>query len=330
MHIMDKPIFDDPLDLINQTKKKSNNLFNKKNAGFKLTKKDIVFYIITYTLFTVFTLICIFPFWYLFINTISNNELVQSGDIILIPRGIHLRNYVQVFQLKGLWQAFMISIGRTVIGTILTVLASAFVGYLVTKQEMWGRRFWYRFIIITMFFNAGLIPWYMTMYNLKLTNNFLAYIIPVIVSPFYIILVKTFIESIPASMEEAAIMDGAGYMKRFFSIILPLSMPILATVAIFSAVSQWNSFIDTMFLMTDENLFTLQYVLQQYLKQADYLSRILRAGGSDMSGVDISKLINPRVVQMTVTMVVVLPILIVYPIFQRYFIKGLMLGAVKG
>jgi len=302
----------------------------KKPSGFKLTKKDIVFYIVVYSIFTIFTLICIYPFWYLFINTISSNDLVRTGDIIFMPQGIHLKNYIQVFQLKGLWQAFMISIGRTVIGTFLTVFASAFVGYLVTKQEMWGRKFWYRFIIITMFFNAGIIPWYMTMFNLKLTNNFLAYIVPCIVSPFFILLVKTFIESIPPAMEEAAIMDGAGYMRRFFSIILPLSIPILATVAIFSAVSQWNSFIDTMFLMTDEKLFTLQYVLQQYLKQADFLARIIRTGASGMSGVDVTKLINPRVVQMTVTMVVVLPILIVYPLFQRYFIKGLMLGAIKG
>ena len=327
---MDKPFYDTQPDYLSQAKKTQAGRVIRKSRGFKLSRKDIIFYIIAYSLFLIFTLLCIFPFWYLFINTISNNDLVKSGDIIFFPRGIHLENYIQVFQLKGLWQAFMISIGRTVIGTFLTVFASAFVGYLVTKQEMWGRKFWYRFILVIMFFNAGIIPWYMTMYNLRLTNNFLAYIIPWIVSPFYIILVKTFIESIPDALEEAAIIDGAGYLRRFFSLILPLSVPILATVAIFSAVTQWNSFIDTMFLMTDEKLFTLQYVLQQYLKQADYLAKIIRAGAGGLSGVDVSKLINPRVVQMTVTMVVVLPILIVYPLFQRYFIKGLMLGAIKG
>ena len=301
----------------------------KKLNRLDLSISDITFYVIAYALFLIFTLICIFPFWYLFINTISDNNLVKSGDIILLPKGFHLKNYVNVFKLKGLWQAFIVSLGRTSIGTFLTVIASAFVGYLFTKNEMWGKKFWYRFLIITMFFNAGIIPWYMTMYNLRLTNNFLAYILPFIVSPFYIILVKTFIESIPTALEEAALVDGAGYIKRFIYIIFPLCMPILATVAIFSAVTQWNSFIDTMFLMTDETLFTLQFVLQRYLKEADYLAQIMRAGSS-MSGIDVSKLVNPRVIQMTVTMVVVLPILVVYPIFQRYFIKGIMIGAIKG
>jgi putative aldouronate transport system permease protein len=169
----------------------------------------------------------------------------------------------------------------------------------------------------------------MTMFNLKLTNNFLAYLLPFIVSPFYIILVKTYIESIPVSLEEAAIVDGAGYVKRFILIILPLSLPILATVAIFSAVTQWNSFIDTLFLMTRESLYTLQFVLQRYLREADYLAQIMRSGSS-LAGVDMAKMINPRVVQMTVTMVVVAPILIIYPLFQRYFIKGIMMGAIKG
>jgi putative aldouronate transport system permease protein len=301
----------------------------KIKHGFRLSSRDIIFFIIAYTLFSLFTFLCVFPFWYLFINTISNNELVRKGAIIFLPQGIHLDNYIDVFRLRGLWQAFIISIGRTVIGTFLTVLASAFVGYLVTKREMWGRKFWYRFVIITMFLNAGLIPWYMTMYNLRLTNNFLAYLLPFIVSPFFIILVKTYIESIPVSLEEAAIVDGAGYLKRFTRIIFPLSVPILATVAIFSAVTQWNSFIDTLFLMTKENLFTLQFVLQRYLKEADYLAMIMRTGSS-LTGVAVDKMVNPRVVQMTVTMVVVLPILIVYPVFQRYFIKGIMMGAIKG
>ncbi len=292
--------------------------------------EDIAFYGFAYAFFILFTFVCIFPFWYLFINTISDNQLVSQGDVIFYPRGIHFRNYVEVFQIRGLGQAFLISLGRTVIGTFLTVIASGFVGYLFTKKEMWMRRFWYRFFIVTMFFNAGLIPWYMTMFNLRLTNNFLAYLLPFIVSPFYIILVKTYIESIPPSLEEAALVDGAGYIRRFTGIIMPLTFPILATVAIFSAVTQWNSFIDTLFLMTKERLFTLQFVLQRYLKEADYLAQLMRASSSGISGLDVSKLVNPRVVQMTVTMVVVLPILVVYPVFQRYFVKGIMIGAIKG
>jgi putative aldouronate transport system permease protein len=281
-----------------------------------------------YAVFGIFTLMCILPFYYLFINTISDNDLVKRGLIKLIPKGFHLNNYAQVFKLRGLGQAALISVSRTLGGTFLTVLASAFVGYLVTKQMLWGRKFWYRYIIITMYFSAGLVPWYMNMVMLHLTNNFLAYIIPGIMAPFNIILVKTYIESIPPSLEESASMDGAGIITIFGKIILPLTKPILATIAIFTAVGHWNSFMDTLFLMTDEKLFTLQFVLWRYLNEANYLASIMRSG--TIAAVDAAQVLTPRTIQMTISMVVVFPILCTYPFLQRFFIKGIMVGAIKG
>lgn len=291
---------------------------------------NTAFNIFNYGFFIVFTILCILPFYYLFINTISNNDLSSRGLITFIPKGLHLSNYIEVLKLRGLLTAALISVLRTFIGAGLTVAASAFLGFLFTKREMWGRKFWYRFLIITMYFNAGIIPWFITMYNLKLTNNFLAYILPSIVSPFFIILVKTFIESVPAALQESAEMDGAGYMRIFISIIFPLITPILATVAIFSAVSQWNSFIDTVFLVTNPNLFTLQFVLQKYLNEATSLAALIRSTQGAMSGLDLTNVQTPTSVRMTVSMIVVLPILVVYPYFQRFFVKGIMIGAVKG
>ena len=151
-----------------------------------------VFDILNYLFFGIFTLLCIYPFYYIFINTISDNTLSARGLVMLYPMGLHLDNYVQVMKIQGLALAAVVSVARTVLGTLLTVFASAFVGYLVTKDRMWMRKFWYRCIVATMYFNAGLIPWYILMMNLHLTNNFLAYIIPGIVSPFNIILVKTY------------------------------------------------------------------------------------------------------------------------------------------
>jgi putative aldouronate transport system permease protein len=292
------------------------------------SRNDYLFYIVNYAVFGVFTLMCVLPFYYLFINTISDNDLVKRGLIKLIPKGFHLNNYAQVFKLRGLGQAALISVSRTLGGTFLTVLANAFVGYLVTKQTLWGRKFWYRYIIITMYFSAGLIPWYMNMVMLHLNNNFLAYIIPGIVAPFNIILVKTYIESIPPSLEESASMDGAGIITIFGKIILPLTKPILATIAIFAAVGHWNSFIDTLFLMTDEKLFTLQFVLWRYLNEANYLASIMRSG--TIAAVDAAQVLTPRTIQMTISMVVVFPILCTYPFLQRFFIKGIMVGAIKG
>lgn len=157
-----------------------------------------------------------------------------------------------------------VSVARTVMGTLFTGFASAFLGFVFTQRQMWHRKLLYRYFVITMYFNAGLIPLFMTMKNLHLTNNFWVYIIQVIVQPFYIIMVKTFIESTPASLQEAARVDGAGILTIFFRIVLPITTPILATVAIWAAVAQWNAFQDTLIYITDQNLYSLQYLLYFY------------------------------------------------------------------
>jgi len=275
-----------------------------------------------------FTLLCIYPFYYLFINTVSANDLSANGDVMFVPKGIHLNNYVDVFQLPGLLAAAHISIARTVLGTACTVLGSAFLGFMFTQRKMWKRSLWYRATVATMFFNAGLIPWYITMYNLGLTNNFLAYILPAIVQPFNIILVKTYIESVPDALQEAAQIDGAGILRIFWQIILPVSKPILATIAIFAAVAQWNSFQDTLILMTESRLYTLQFTLYQYINQASSLAAMIKNNGGMVGSAESMQ--TPTSIRMTVSIIVVLPIMLIYPFFQRYFVKGIMIGAVKG
>lgn len=298
----------------------------------RLKGGDILFNIINYTLFFLFTLICIYPFYYLIINTISSNQLSANGEINFFPREIQFQNYVSIFQLKGLSQALVVSVLRTVIGTVFTVFASAFLGFMFTQQKMWKRKFWYRFMIITMYFNAGLIPVFILMYNLHLTNNFFVYILPGIVQPFNVILAKTFIESTPKSLQEAAEIDGAGLLRIFFTIILPISVPILATIAIFCAVGQWNSFQDTLIYITDSRLYSLQYLLYTYLNSANSLATLIK-NNPNMSGSAVAALATqqtPTSVRMTISVIVVIPILVVYPWLQRYFVKGIMIGAVKG
>jgi multiple sugar transport system permease protein/putative aldouronate transport system permease protein len=301
----------------------------KKTGHFKLTTGERIFYVINYIVFIFLTLICIFPIYYLFINTISNNQLVASGMVNLYPRGVHFDNYIQLLNVGDLAQSALVSTGRTVIGTALMVLASTLVGYLVTQQKMFARKWVYRTIVITMYFNAGIIPWYLNMSMLGLTNNFLGYIIPAIVQPFNIILVKTYIESIPAELEESAFIDGAGYLRVFRSLILPLSKPILATIAVFGAVGHWNSFTDSIILMSgDPKLYTLQHRLYVYLTQSSNIGALMTSGQVTQGMID--SLMNNRVISLTVAMVTIIPILLVYPFMQRYFQKGIMLGAVKG
>ena len=292
---------------------------------------DWVFEIINHAFFLIFTILCIFPFYYIFINTISDNDLVRKGAINFIPRGIHIQNYVSMFNVNDVGTALMVTVGRTILGTVLMVLASAFVGYLVTKQEMWCKKIWYRCLVVTMYFNAGLIPWYLNMSMLGLTNSFWAYIIPGIVAPYNIILVKTYIESIPAELEESAKMDGATYMTVFRKIIWPLSKPILATIAIFGAVGNWNSFTDSLILMPDApQLHLLQHKLYTYLNAASNLKSVMNSGSGTISGAAAANVLKAKTIKYTISMVTVLPILMVYPFMQRYFEKGIMLGAVKG
>ncbi len=305
-------------------------------ANIKKKKKhysgsDVSFNIVNYLIFGLFTLICVYPFYYLIINTISANDLSSNGMINFIPRGLHLENYKQILQLSGLGTAALVSLARTVIGTICTVLASAFLGFMFTQEKMWGRKFLYRFIVITMYFNAGLIPMFITMRTLHLTNTFWVYVIPAIVQPFNIILVKTYVESIPRALQEAAEIDGAGIMRIFVKIILPACTPILATVAIFSAVGQWNSFQDTQIYITDQKLYSLQYLLYTYINQANSLAAMVRnSSGSALNMAALATQQTPTSIRMTVSVIVVLPILFVYPMFQRFFVKGIMIGSVKG
>lgn len=289
-----------------------------------------VFNVINIIVFLAFTLICVFPFYYIFINTISDNELSAAGKILFYPMGIHFKNYIEVFKLSGIGRAALVSLARTVSGTLLTLLGSSFLGYAFSKQEFWKRKFWYRFVIIAMYFSAGLIPWFVTMKAIGLYDNFLAYILPTMVSPFYVMLYKTYVEQIPASLEESVQVEGGGYAVRFFKIILPLSTPILATIAVFSCAGQWNSFLDTLYLMKSQNLFSLQYMMYQYLNQVNALAAMMRT--SQASGVNAAamNLLTPTSVRMTISFVVVLPILFVYPFLQRFFVKGIMIGAVKG
>lgn len=284
-----------------------------------------------YLVFGIFTIICILPFYYLFINTISDNALSAKGDVLFWPKGIHFSNYIKILTMKGLPLSALVSVSRTVLGTLLTVVGTSFLGYALSKKEMWMQKFWYRFVVITMYFNAGVIPWYINMKNLGMLNNFLAYIIPGIISPFSLILFKTYLESIPASLEESADLDGAGYLVRYSRIVMPLCKPIIATISVFAAVGQWNSFTDTLYLMTDSRLFPLQYLLYQYLSEANAMAQILSQKAASGIGIaDVSALITPTSIKMTVAMIVVLPILFVYPFFQKYFVGGIMIGAVKG
>lgn len=299
---------------------------NMQEMHKKTSTSDKVFNGVVYVVMILLAFMCFYPFYYVFIYSISDPTLAQQG-VTLLPRGFSLINYQKVIQLDGIAQSFVISLARTVFGTAITVVACSFFAYLVT-QNLYARKVIYRFVIFTMYFNAGLIPMYLTYRMYHLTNTFWVYIIPSAISAYYIVLLKTFIEGIPESLAESAKLDGAGVITVFFKIIFPLSKPILATITVFAAIAQWNNWFDNYIYVQNDALKTMQLMLYDYLNQASQLSQM--STSSLQHGAAAATQVTAQGVRMTITMVVTIPILLVYPFMQRYFAKGIMLGAVKG
>ena len=297
----------------------------KSTNKIKVSAARRAFMAFNYLFFICIIVLCAYPLWYVLVQSLSGE--IVSGEGVVWPYKFTLRNYQQVMQLKGLSGAFKISALRTVIGCTVTVFCCMLLGYLFSKKEMPYRKLLYRMLVICMYVSGGLIPNYLTVKYMGLMNTFWVYIIPWAVNAYNVILVKTFIEQLPASVEESAMLDGAGVFTILFRIVLPMSLPILATIAVYSSVAQWNSWLDNhIYTALNDNLTTLQYMLCNYLNQAERLSQLLAEGRN----LNSDQLLTPKGVRMTVTMITVIPVLCIYPFLQRYFVKGIMIGAVKG
>lgn len=296
---------------------------NKKVLRRKASTSDTVFQITAVILFSVIALICAYPFYYLLIGTVSDNLAVEMGRVVFLPVGFNLKNYIEILSIQNLGNSAFISVFRTLLGTALNMLTGAYVAYFFTKQEMWGRKFWYRMVVVTMYFSAGLIPSYLNIRMMGMLNTFWVYIIPGMLSVYNMILIKTSIEAMPADLEESAYLDGAGYFTRFIRLVLPLQKPILATVGLFAAVGHWNDFFTTQLYITKPRLYTLQFLLYELLNQVTTVADQVN-DNNPFAG------ITPTGIRMTLTAIVVIPIMCVYPLIQKYYVKGIMIGAVKG
>ena len=295
---------------------------------------DNVFDSCNYFILAVLSFICIYPFWYVLMASLSDPREPLT-TLLVLPNAFTLFNYAEVLKMQGIPHAAFISVARTVCGTVLSVSATTFLAYVFTKDNLPAKKFLYRYFIITMYVSGGLIPTFLVYRAYGLRNSFLVYIVPGLVAVYNMILVKTYIENaIPPSLEESAMLDGAGYFTVFIHIIFPLSIPIVATISLFTAVGQWNSWMDNMIYMPpgDTRLTTLQYLLYQKLNEASRLANAARSGASiqEIEQMRAAMMLTPGSVRMTITMIVTLPIFLVYPFIQRYFMKGIMIGAVKG
>jgi putative aldouronate transport system permease protein len=271
--------------------------------------------------------VCLFPF--LNVLAVSLNDAIDTarGGVYLWPRKFTWYNYKSVFNDHVIYHAFMISILRTVIGTVLSVFCTAMLAYTISRKEYVFRKMITILFVVTMYFSGGLIPGYLLIKNLNMTNSFWVYIIPGLVGAFNLIVIRSFISALPDSLIESARIDGAGEFRTFIKIILPLSMPVIATIALFVAVGQWNNWFDTfLYNSSNLNLSTLQYELMKKLQTA---SMSVSAEQAFSHSNDTKSVVTPNSIRAAITMVATVPIMLVYPFLQKYFVTGLTLGGVK-
>jgi len=300
----------------------------KKRIG-RMSVGDWAFEIVNHTLLILLVIVTLYPM----INTlaVSLNDATDSlkGGIYLWPRKFSLENYKFVFQESNIANAALISVLRTVIGTVLTVFCSAMVAYTISRPEYVLRRFVTVIFLLTMYFNGGLIPTYLLMRNLGLIGTFGIYIWPNIIGAFNLIVIRTFIENLPSSLIESAKIDGAGEFRTFVNIVLPLCAPVLATVALFTGVWQWNSWFDVfLYNSSKEHLSTLQYELQKVLAFSNASMQRIDFQAAAAQGASYQK-VTPYAIRATMMIVVSVPVIMVYPFLQKYFVKGMLIGGVK-
>lgn len=301
----------------------------RRRRRYRMSRGDWAFEIFNYTALTLLMVITLYPF----VNqiAISFNSATDSlkGGIYLWPREWTLENYKYVFKEATIFHASLISVLRTVIGTVLTVLSSAMVAYTISRQDYVLRKFVTIAFVLTMYVNGGLIPTFLLMKNLGLINSFWVYIWPGLIGVFNLIIIRSFIDGLPDNILEAARIDGAGDFRTFFSIVLPLSTPVLATVSLFSGVYQWNSWFDVMLYNSSNiKLSTLQYELQKILQNSQ-ASMTAASAFSNAQNLGTSS-VTPLSIRATMTIVASAPIIMVYPFLQKYFVQGMMVGGVKG
>ena len=286
-----------------------------------MRKKTNLFDVFNFIFFLIMTLICFYPLWYIIVASFSTAEGYYADAYHIIPKSFTLDNFKYIILDKTVFRAFDISLRTTVIGTVLSIFLTAMAGYCFSKQSLPGISVMFKLTLVTMYFTGGMVPSYLLISSLHMNNSISSLILPGVIGTFNMILAKNYFESIPESLEEAAFIDGASAFGVFVKIIMPLSKPILATLVLFYAVGYWNSYMNAMLYMTDSKMFTLPVVLKNILDSAkkDSMEQLAASQNSFREGMN-----------MATVLVSLIPILIIYPFLQRYFVKGIMIGAVKG
>lgn len=288
----------------------------------KLSTGEKIFHKINYIFLAIIGLLTIYPFIYVLVNSLSSVTTVKMGKVFFYPIDFTLEAFRYVLSQEGIWIAYGNTIFYTIVGTTVNLLLTILGAYPLSKKRLKGRTFISFFIVFTMWFNAGMIPFYLNLRSLNLLNTRMAIIIAFGITTFNVILLRTFFQSIPDSLEESAKIDGASDWQVLWKIYLPLSKAGLATVGLFYAVSRWNGYFWAMIILRDENKIPLQVLLKKLIVELSVDENLLAAA-------DMSTYSQETVIYATI-IISIIPIVCVYPYLQKYFVKGIMLGSVKG
>mgnify|MGYP000381903016 FL=1 len=300
---------------------------SKRKTGPGLNRST-AFDWINYAVMVLLAFIMVYPLWYCVAGSLNEGMDYLRGGVFLWPRKWTLANYKAVFLDSAILNAFWVTIWKCLVGTVTSVLCTAMVAYAITRPKLRLKKLYIPFIMLTMFFSGGLIPYFILIVDLGLYDSFWVYIIPTMFSAYNMIIIQSFMRELPSELIESAKLDGASEYRIFFQMILPLSKPVLATIALFTVVTHWNSYFDSMMYTSSQELQTIQLFLKKVITDPS-VSRGLGSAAT-IAIPDQAATLTPQVVKLATMVVTALPVVCIYPFLQRYFVKGVTVGAVKG
>ncbi len=291
------------------------------------TRGEKIFNVFNYLILILVGFTTIYPLLYTFSISVSTKLAAESGGLHILPTWgqMTLDPYIMVFKNQEIWRAYGYTIFRTVVGTILGVIVTCFYGYALSRPNLMWKKFFAMYITFTMLFSGGQIPTYLNIRDFGLINSVWVYILPRLIGAYNVIVARSFFTGIPEALNESAKIDGAGEFRTFFQIIVPLSKPIIMTLALWEAVAHWNSWFDSMMYITDNKKIVVQQYIQRIVNE-NATNKITDLGAGENAQANMTS----ETIKSASIMVTVIPILCFYPFVQRYFIKGVTLGAVKG
>ena len=288
------------------------------------SREDRIINIVTAVLCILVLIVTVYPVYYCLIYSFNDGKDAAKQALYFWPRKFSLENYKIVFQNKAIYPAFIMTMLRSIVGTVLAVFCMAMAAYALSKDNLKGRKVYMIMGVITLYFSAGVVQSYLLYREMRLLDSFWVYILPNIFQFYYIILFISFFRELPAALEESAQMDGAGYFTILFKIIIPLSTPVIATVSLFVGVWHWNDWFHPAFFIQNESLMTLPAVLMRAMSLAEAQQTLQK-----MIAVPSQSSTTMESVRYAMLIVSILPVTIIYPFVQKFFLKGMMLGAVK-